>query len=307
MIQSNLWPSGRTVLTACHKHSGRDQIEAMNDLELGAFAHVDQTNADNFIDRLDRMHRVADVRSYKAQSFEALRLFPGAKVADIGCGAGDDAAHMATLIGNDGMVTGVDLSAAMIEEATQRLADIPTLAFVRASIEQLPFADSSLDAIRADRLLIHVSDPTAAIAEMLRVLKPGGRIALCEPDILGSWISSDDPEVGDAVCRAVALSCAQPYLARNLGIRFASMSLTEADHKAHAMVTYDFATIDKVFQFELVAGMLAKSGKLDPARAQAWLEDQLARQAADRFCACMTMVSVSATKPAANEKPFMLA
>jgi SAM-dependent methyltransferase len=278
----------------------------MSDKELGAFAKVDQVDAGDFIDRLDRMHRVEDVRAYKVRSFEALRLFPGARVADIGCGAGDDAAQLAALVGPEGLVTGVDASEAMIGEAAKRLAGTPALNFAVAPVEHLPFEDGSLDAIRADRLLIHVADPGEAIAEMLRVLKPGGRIALSEPDILGSWISSDDPELGDAVCRAVALSCAQPFLARNFGIRFADMNLAEAGHHALAMVTYDFATVDRVFQFELVSGMLGKSGKFEPERAAAWYHDQLARKAADRFCACMIMVTVWATKAQAGDAGFML-
>lgn len=279
----------------------------MNERELGAFAKVDQTDADDFIDRLDRMHRVEDVRAYKVRSFRELRLFPGARVADIGCGAGDDAAQLARIVGPSGSVTGIDASEAMIEEASKRLAETPALTFKQAPVEQLPFADNSLDAIRADRLLIHVADPGAAIAELLRVLKPGGRIALSEPDILGSWISSDDSEIGDAVCRAAALSCAQPYLARNLGMRFAGLNLSEAGHHALAMVTYDFATVDRIFQFQLLSGMLGQSGKVDPERAAAWYADQLARKQTDRFCACMIMVSVWGTKPETTNAAFMLA
>lgn len=277
-----------------------------NSQELGAFSSVDQTDARDFIDRLDRIHRVDDVQAYKTRVIGELRLSNGAKVCDVGCGPGDDIASIANLVGPDGEAVGVDLSSAMISEAQQRFAGRSNLTFVNASGDALPFDDACFDAVRADRMLIHVPDVSAVAAQMLRILKPGGRIVVSEPDILGSWISSDDSEIGEAVCRAVALSCSNPYLPRNLGVWFQDMRLDDVLHCSIATITTDFSTVDRIFKFELVTRMLAGAGKFEAARLDAWYQDQLRRQEQGRFCACMNIVVAAATKPGSIERPFML-
>lgn len=277
-----------------------------NSQELGAFSRVDRTDAADFIDRLDRIHRVNDVRAYKARVIAELRLSDGASVCDVGCGPGDDIAALADLVGTGGEAVGVDLSAAMIGEAKQRFADKPNLTFVNGSGDVLPFGDASFDAVRADRMLIHVPDANAVVGQMLRVLKPGGRIVVSEPDILGSWISSDDSEIGEAVCRAVALSCANPYLPRNLGVWFQDMRFDDTSHFSIATITNDFSTVDGIFKFELVTRMLAGAGKFEAGRLDDWYQDQLRRQREGRFCACMNIVVAAATKPASTDRPFML-
>lgn len=268
--------------------------------ELGGFAKVDAETASDFIERLDRMHGFDGFRLYKELSFRAMRIEPGQRVADIGCGAGDDAARLAQLAGPDGAATGVDLSQDMVDEAGRRFADVPNLDFVCASAESLPFADATFDAVRADRVLIHVPDTAKAMAEMLRILKPGGRLVLTEPDMVGFWVAADDTEVSDIVSRAIAGSCIHPWLPRHMGVTLRDLALDEVEHTALAMVSDDFSIVDRVVRFELVAGMLMNSGKFDAGRIEAWWQDQQERARSGRFTAGLSILMASATRPASG-------
>lgn len=107
-----------------------------------------------------------------------LDLADGAKVLDIGCGPGWFWATVAGMLPEQIELTLADLSAGMVKEATERCATLRQwqVTGVEADASTLPFADASLDAVVAMHMLYHVPDPALAIAEMHRVLKPGGQI-----------------------------------------------------------------------------------------------------------------------------------
>lgn len=109
-----------------------------------------------------------------------LALIPGDGVLDVGCGPGNFSRDYAKVVGHEGLVVGVDVSEPMLKEAVEKAAKeaAGNLAFVRASALELPFRDSSFDAVSCFAVLPLVTGPMRAIDEMVRVLAPGGRIAL---------------------------------------------------------------------------------------------------------------------------------
>jgi ubiquinone/menaquinone biosynthesis C-methylase UbiE len=106
-------------------------------------------------------------------------LRPEMVVADIGTGTGFVAAGLAPLVSQ---VYAVDGSAAMLEVAQRNLAAFANVTYRLADGAALPFEDGSLDAVFANMYLHHCADPQAAIAEMVRVLRPGGRLVLTDLD-----------------------------------------------------------------------------------------------------------------------------
>jgi ubiquinone/menaquinone biosynthesis C-methylase UbiE len=90
-------------------------------------------------------------------------------------------------------VAGCDLSADFLAEARRRAqAAGLDIAFTQARAEALPYADHSFGIVWAERLLIYVPDVRQAVSEMRRVLRPGGRAALIEPDISTTTINLAD-------------------------------------------------------------------------------------------------------------------
>lgn len=94
-----------------------------------------------------------------------------------------DVFEIAPLVGSKGQVTGVDVSAAMIDEARRRAEGrgLP-VSFEVGDSQALRFDTSTFDAVRTERMLMHVPDAELALSEMARVLKPGGRMSVFDFD-----------------------------------------------------------------------------------------------------------------------------
>ncbi len=106
-------------------------------------------------------------------------LRPEMAVADVGAGTGFVAAGLAPLVKR---VYVVDGSPAMLDVAKKNLSQFDNVEFHEADGSSLPFPDDSLDAVFANMYLHHTPDPFAAIREMIRVLRPGGRLVITDMD-----------------------------------------------------------------------------------------------------------------------------
>lgn len=102
---------------------------------------------------------------------------PGSAVADVGCGTGRALPPLRDAVGPTGTVVGLDVTVEMLAEARRRGRG----ALVMADATRLPFADGALDAVFAAGLLPHLADPVAGLAELARVCRRGGRLALFHP------------------------------------------------------------------------------------------------------------------------------
>jgi demethylmenaquinone methyltransferase / 2-methoxy-6-polyprenyl-1,4-benzoquinol methylase len=110
--------------------------------------------------------RLATVRAIDPQS--------GEHILDVAAGTGTSSAAVAR---NGASVTGVDIAAGMLDEARKRY---PGVDFVLANAESLPFASDTFDAVTISFGIRNVTHPKVALDEFYRVLKPGGRLVICE-------------------------------------------------------------------------------------------------------------------------------
>ena len=102
---------------------------------------------------------------------------PGERMLDIACGPGNTTRRLAEHAGDDGLVVGLDFAAGMLARA---VADTPqrNVAYVRGDANALPFPGGSFDVVSCFGALYMLPDPAAALAEMSRVLAPGGRVCV---------------------------------------------------------------------------------------------------------------------------------
>ena len=143
-----------------------------------------------------------------------LGLGDGDVVLDVACGPGNFTREFARAVGPEGLAVGIDASRTMLERGADELrrADLGNLTLIRGDATALPFRDASFDAACCFAALHLFPDPFAALDEMRRVLRPGGRIALMA-----------------SVRRQLTVRPLKPVLERASGIRmFEAEELVEA-------------------------------------------------------------------------------
>ncbi len=125
-------------------------------------------------DRTNAVLSVGNAALWRIATVRAVDPKKGERVLDIAAGTGTSSAALAK---SGAEVIALDFSPGMVEEGRKRH---PDLTFVQGDAEKLPFADGEFDAVTISFGLRNVQHPQVALAEMRRVLKPGGRVVICE-------------------------------------------------------------------------------------------------------------------------------
>jgi SAM-dependent methyltransferase len=104
----------------------------------------------------------------------------GMRVLDVACGSGEPSISIAALLKGTGQVVGVDMAGAPLEVARERARKrgLDNVEYLQADVHALPFADASFDRVTSRLGVMFFGDLAKALAELRRVLKPGGRVAL---------------------------------------------------------------------------------------------------------------------------------
>ena len=147
------------------------------------FQNVDRSETDFLIQFLEDANRLPSVVKAFQTQLRLLDLKPGNHALDIGCGIGDRAAQMAEFVGPNGNIVGTDLSSVMVETSKNRhgRSGLPLEFYVANACDQ-PFPDTSFDAIRTERVLMYIRDPSEAFREFKRLLKDSGRLLVADMD-----------------------------------------------------------------------------------------------------------------------------
>ncbi|MBF4566303.1 demethylmenaquinone methyltransferase [Plantibacter sp. VKM Ac-2876] len=135
---------------------------------------------DDVSTKYDRMNAVLSVGNdalWRIATTRAVGPAAGERILDLAAGTGTSSAALAR---NGAQVVAADFSPGMIAVGREKYADRSDIQFVEADATDLPFADEEFDATTISFGLRNVVRPKDALAEMLRVTKPGGRIVICE-------------------------------------------------------------------------------------------------------------------------------
>ena len=149
-----------------------------------SFSRINQMPADiqaKILELLDRVAALRGIQRVREIARTAMDIRAGQHVLDAGCGAGEEARALARLASPGGQVTAIDLSSALVAAAAQR-DDGSGVRYAVGDTTALDFPDETFDSVRSERVLQHLAEPDAAVAELARVTVPGGRVCLIDTD-----------------------------------------------------------------------------------------------------------------------------
>lgn len=190
--------------------------------------------------RLEKLYASEDVQRRRMLVTQALAAAPGERLLDVGCGPGFYVTELAkTVGGSSGHVTGVDSSETMLAAAARRTAGRQNVTLLAGEATDLPVADGSFDAALSVQVYEYVEDISAALAEMYRVVRPGGRLVLWDVDwSTVSWYSADADRMANAL-QAWDEHLAHPALPRRLAAAMSDAGFVNVQVEAHAFVNTD--------------------------------------------------------------------
>ncbi len=257
--------------------------------EIGNFSNVDATQQAEqliaFVDTLERLPRALETRE---RSYQLLNGQPGETAVDVGCGTGRAVAELSA---RGIHAIGVDISQQMITSARKRFPDGD---FRLAAARSLPFADHEVHLYRAERVYQYLADPTEALLEARRVLAPGGRIVLLDPDGDMWALDADNQEMTRALMRAISDTIVNRWGARRYRNLLLETGFVDVTIEVRTGIYTDYT------QAALLPGMAkagVAAGILTQHEADTWLDEQKRRTQEDRFFMAMPIFLASARRP----------
>jgi SAM-dependent methyltransferase len=260
------------------------------------FTTVDHTSDPGFFLRfLDEANKIPGVAEWKVAILDTLRLKAGQKVLDVGCGVGTDAFDLDERVSPTGHITGVDFSESLIAEAVRRAASRNLcVTFETGDAQALRFPDETFDAVRTERLLMHVPDPEKAVSEMARVLLRGGRMAVLDFDWESQFCDSPYKETTRRIALSFCDSMRNGWIGRRLPRMFREAGMTDVAVSFRTiLITYDFLQL-------LLGGHIAgavSTGMLSENEADLWWTHLARANSEGTFHYGFTAAIVSGVKP----------
>jgi ubiquinone/menaquinone biosynthesis C-methylase UbiE len=262
-----------------------------------SWTRVDQTSDPSFYASLlaaTRAEGLEEARRDPGAAFAPLKLRAGLRVLDVGCGTGDHVRIMAPLVA-PGPAVGVDLSATLIACAQRRAA--PGLAPVSFQVGDacgLPFADAAFDRVVANQVLLHLADPWRAVAEMRRVLGPGGLLSIGEWDWDSTCLALTDRELARRFTHLLCDQMNNGLIARELNWQLARCGFTHVAVTPQVRLCREPGAAHQ-WLIEPVTRELVRIGALTPGEGRRLLADLHERAANGRYFLARTFYTAIAT------------
>jgi ubiquinone/menaquinone biosynthesis C-methylase UbiE len=255
-----------------------------------------------------------------------MQLRPGDRVLVVGCGSPNDTLALANFVGPGGSLAGVEIDPHKVEAAERLAAANGVSTWVHHqhcdTAQLLPFASYEFNSCCSLRFLECVPDPSAVLAEMVRVTRPGGWIAALDTDWATLSIDLPETDVERRMVRARAESCScNGYAARQLYRNFRSLKLNEIQVELFPIVFTSAAVARKMLGLERLEKYASEAEDVTEKDVECWLAAIHQAEQSGTFFASVCLELVAGRKsagegshsswarrgrPGADQEPFDL-
>ena len=245
---------------------------------------------------LDFQDQAPPIRRLRDWTLARSAVRRGEHAVDIGSGTGTMCRELAALVAPEGSVTGVEPNPVLRALAEER-SDGTDLTYVDGTAADLPFPDASLDLVWCERVLQHVDDAQAALHEMARVLRPGGRALVLDADH-GSNVESDLPRhIEVALQEAFQKRVPNPYAARHLPRQAMTAGLTVDPDIGSAALLFPQEILEEAFRLRQAGAAAVADGTLSVDEVVTALSAQQAAARKGWAFSAVTVFAFVLTRP----------
>lgn len=186
-------------------------------------------------------HQAKELRAYSAELLDRAGIEPGWKVIDLGCGPAGVLDLLAERVGPSGQVMGLDFNPANVARAREFVVELglDNVRVVEGDARHTGLPPAALDLVHARTLLINLPEPQEVMTEMVRLVRPGGVVAVMEPDTAMTVCYPDLPaweRMYDVFSQSFRADGADPTIGRRLGELFNDAGLVDVGVGARADV-----------------------------------------------------------------------
>ena len=224
---------------------------------------------------LERAYHKRDMIRRRRHVRAALAAAPGERILDVGCGPGFYVRELLDEIGPSGSIVAVDASRDMLDLARLRCEGYDNAAFREGDATALPVDDGEFDAALCVQVMEYVPDPSAALAEIHRVLRPGGRAVIWDVCWATAWWHTDDPDRMRRVLSAWDEHLVHPSVPRRLGAELRAAGFVDVAVAGHSFATVDYDDESfAVLMLEMAADFVPGRRGVTGDEVAAWMAEQ---------------------------------
>ena len=251
--------------------------------------------------QIEQMYQSKDRAAMRADVFRALELREGERVLELGAGPGVLAHALGVAVGPTGRVVGLDVNEGFVEMSRLRCAELPWVEFRQGRLEDgLPLPDGEFDAVTASAVLqyVAVKEMPGLLAEIQRVLRPGGRVVIHDTEWDSMVRYSRNRARMKRVLAAWRSVFANPHLFQTLAPQLRSAGLVLK--KSEVLPTFHLDAGQNTLMpagEQFLVDMVTDRLGVTREEAEAWAEEQRQLGEEDAYFHCVLRFLFLATKP----------